>query len=469
MSNDTSGMLAARPGADPPNGGGGAGRSGGAGVSVGNYKGVMLCNRPFAGLLGPHGAGEHGRGIRKASGDQMPPFLPSGPHQNEAVGLNPIRTRPLVLDLLSKVKKDSANNQHRRFIKNLQKEKRKQKDEEMEEEKLREAKAAQFREKQRQMRQKVVAIMQQRVGGNQEECSEEKSPERKPRTDRNSTTQQCNEADGNLQAELERTLGAEQTKRSGGSKKPMWAMTSDAAEEQEEADVDDLVSFARSLDFEEFLSDLEVKTAMEAMQKRIRSLKRSQRSDNSESKYADGDEEDGEDSAAYEGKYGLDDVLGDISAEFLEAVQGRAAAIAGRNNSSQGSKRSEADDAEEARDTVGPGPSGTLRQWQSVADDGELSVADAKSIMSTASVQSMRSIHSTRSIAKLAKDAMKRIEAEEKVQEQQRQNPNAPPPKRVEIVLQPPRIVDVVEDGGARLSKKLNVNNLPYMHRNPSI
>lgn len=27
----------------------------GAGVGVGNYKGVMLCNRPFAGTVGSHG------------------------------------------------------------------------------------------------------------------------------------------------------------------------------------------------------------------------------------------------------------------------------------------------------------------------------------------------------------------------------------------------------------------------------
>ena len=34
-----------------PSGGGGGG-GGDAGVSIGNYKGVMLCNRPFAGATG---------------------------------------------------------------------------------------------------------------------------------------------------------------------------------------------------------------------------------------------------------------------------------------------------------------------------------------------------------------------------------------------------------------------------------
>jgi hypothetical protein len=31
------------------------GASGAGGVGVGNYKGVMLCNRPFAGTVGSHG------------------------------------------------------------------------------------------------------------------------------------------------------------------------------------------------------------------------------------------------------------------------------------------------------------------------------------------------------------------------------------------------------------------------------
>lgn len=394
----------------------------------------------------------------------MPPFLPSGPHQNDCAGLNPIRTRPFVLDVLSKEKKDSVNHKHRRFIKKLQKEKRKQKEEGMEEEKQRENKLTQFREKQRQMRLKVVAIMQQREGSNQTDSSEEKNSERRDSSDRQARHVAVPESDNanndEMQAKLERTLGSS-AKSKGGNKKPMWAMTSDAAEEKEEQDVDDLVSFARSLDFEEFLSDLEVKTAMEAMRKRIHSLKKKSHKIRDESKYADGDDDDGEESVDYEGRYGSDDVLGDISQEFLQLVQGRAASIAGRE---EGYDRDS--EADEARDTVGMGLRNSVHQFSGSGDD--VSVADAKSIMSTASVQSMRSIHSTRSITRLAKDAMKRIEAEEKAQ-QQCDADGVVPPKRVEIVLAPPRIVDIVEDGGTRLSKKSDVNNLPYMHRNPAI
>lgn len=51
-------MMSERPapGGGSSGGGGGGGGGGDAGVSIGNYKGVMLCNRPFAGTGGVFGS-----------------------------------------------------------------------------------------------------------------------------------------------------------------------------------------------------------------------------------------------------------------------------------------------------------------------------------------------------------------------------------------------------------------------------
>ena len=64
----------------------GSGSMGGGGapaVSIGNYKGVMLCNRPFAGVA----AAAHG--ARGSDGKKQPFRSAVVPH--EALGLNPAR------------------------------------------------------------------------------------------------------------------------------------------------------------------------------------------------------------------------------------------------------------------------------------------------------------------------------------------------------------------------------------------
>jgi hypothetical protein len=54
--------------------------------------------------------------------------------------------------------------------------------------------------------------------------------------------------------------------------KPKWAMSEKAAEESESKEVDDLLDFAKNLDFEEFISDIEVKEAVNVIQSRVKEL-----------------------------------------------------------------------------------------------------------------------------------------------------------------------------------------------------
>jgi hypothetical protein len=60
--------------------------------------------------------------------------------------------------------------------------------------------------------------------------------------------------------------------------KPAWAMTEKAAEDQMDQinmeEEDDLIEFAKSLDFDKYMGDVEVQTVMEKLRRRIDELER---------------------------------------------------------------------------------------------------------------------------------------------------------------------------------------------------
>lgn len=69
---------------------------------------------------------------------------------------------------------------------------------------------------------------------------------------------------------------------SGGSakqSKPAWAFASEKEvenllEEKEQSEVDELINFAQSLDFDKYIGDMEVQTMMERLKKRITDLEK---------------------------------------------------------------------------------------------------------------------------------------------------------------------------------------------------
>ena len=95
-----------------PSNGGSLGGGASAGVSIGNYKGVMLCNRPFGGVA----AAAH-KAI--SGGDGNVPFR-SAVIPHEPLGLNPSRERRAMIRVDRK-KKNSALSRHKKWLKQLQK------------------------------------------------------------------------------------------------------------------------------------------------------------------------------------------------------------------------------------------------------------------------------------------------------------------------------------------------------------
>ena len=61
-------------------------------------------------------------------------------------------------------------------------------------------------------------------------------------------------------------------------------MTEHAREAKEDDEAEDLVDFARGLDIDQFLGDLEVKAAMEVVKERVRELKKKKKAEEKERK-----------------------------------------------------------------------------------------------------------------------------------------------------------------------------------------
>jgi hypothetical protein len=87
-----------------------------------------------------------------------------------------------------------------------------------------------------------------------------------------------------------------QKKKLQSTSKPAWAYTEskydEAKESKEEEEVDDLLSFAENLDFEQYVADYEIRAALEKVRDRISELSKAKGASNQEGK--SDDSQDGE-------------------------------------------------------------------------------------------------------------------------------------------------------------------------------
>eukprot|EP00931_Biecheleriopsis_adriatica_P086834 TRINITY_DN61404_c0_g1_i1.p1 TRINITY_DN61404_c0_g1~~TRINITY_DN61404_c0_g1_i1.p1 ORF type:complete len:321 (-),score=90.19 TRINITY_DN61404_c0_g1_i1:78-1040(-) len=59
-------------------------------------------------------------------------------------------------------------------------------------------------------------------------------------------------------------------------KKPLWAMTAEESEEREDIDADALIDFAKDLDYDEYIQDMEFRHALQVVNDRAKKLQREQ-------------------------------------------------------------------------------------------------------------------------------------------------------------------------------------------------
>lgn len=457
-------------------------------VSIGNYKGVMLCNRPFAGVA----AAAHG--ARGSDGKKQPFRSAVVPH--EALGLNPAREQRRVGLPGPKKNKNSALSRHKRWLFQLQKAKEQFRAEaEAKEQQDQDAKRK-FAEQQAALRAQVRETLEDAVDqaekelamqdARRERLAADREERRRRRREEEEATAEAQFAskydegnddggtgagEGMIEREQRRereaaqrrqvaenaedskwfdegkeedngALSRAQQKKLASRGKPAWAMTAEAKEAAEEREADELLDFANNLDIDDYLDDLEVRAALEAVQDRVSRLREEK---------AQLDAEDAV--AARESKYA--EMEGEFEGKEQEPLEEYGTGpqrlpLGGARLKQQRAGAKLTRDALAELDGGGGGAGGDMETR---------SVRSAQSVLSE--VKSLRGIHSARSLAQLTKQTAKEM--------------GITAPNRMPVIREssepfvPPKIVVHNDTEGLRDEIRKQPGQLPYMHRNPAV
>jgi len=233
-------------------------------ASIGNYKGVMLCNRPAPLDAGGKGASATGFG---AGSDSLAPFTVSSSHetvhpfgqhrelQERWHAAQELRKHRPPNPLVAMIRADINRIAHKKA--DLQRQK-------AEEEARREKRKVELQESQRLLRE-LIRSQPMPDNYNEEEKEEEEREEniKKKSTIAAYSTQTTSSG-----------IGAMSTKNSKVKSvvAPAWARTERAINESEDEEVDNLVSFASNLDYDEYEGELEGKAGETLISKNLRAV-----------------------------------------------------------------------------------------------------------------------------------------------------------------------------------------------------
>lgn len=242
-------------------------KTGGAG-GVGTFKGVMLCNRPFGGTEGAAQKGNNS--VNSFRAGKVP----------DPVGV-------ANLNLKSKVKRPKIENaltRHKKWLAELQRTKDRLEAEYTMEQIKEDDKKAKFQERERQMRlasramlndsKSMISDISDQINNNSNN-SESKDKTNVPETtDSNSVVSSLPSPSI---AESKTIPSSSSSKNKKNVNKPAWAYAkeedaSNMLENKELEDDEGLLDFASELDFDKYMDDVEIKTMMDAVAKRIGEL-----------------------------------------------------------------------------------------------------------------------------------------------------------------------------------------------------
>ncbi|GMH78271.1 hypothetical protein TL16_g07734 [Triparma laevis f. inornata] len=206
-------------------------------VSIGNYKGVMLCHRPFAGASGA--AGKVGKSSIQGEGTFKCGTVETPLGENVKISEH----QKMVAKMS---KKNSVLSKHRKWLSDLQKTKEKLQEEYLEEEAAAKDKKEKFMEREAKMR----AVVRGTIGPT------------KHRQEELALLEETKQLD---LAEPKKTV-------------PAWAMTEEVAKEMEdqamEEEEEDLLAFAEGLDYDKYDDDMELKVLMDQVKERIKNMEK---------------------------------------------------------------------------------------------------------------------------------------------------------------------------------------------------
>jgi hypothetical protein len=242
------------------------------------------------------------------------------------------------------------------------------------------------------------------------------------------------------------------TKGSAASNKPGWART--AAEEDDYLDVeaDQLLEFASGLNYQEYIDDLEVREAIKFVQQRVAGLEASK-----QTAEAHGEEQRKMiDAGELEEVWVIDDT------KPADPVTGEPALKRVVRRPKRSAKQ-----AQTLADTEGSG-AGAEQQQQSEQDRAAQQDALSRTVLD--SNRAIRNVHSSASVRAIM----------EKEQKQQQSSPSAPAYsattlRRNQLATVPddepykPPVISTIRAGDQGSPRKVLPSNLPFLYRHPGI
>eukprot|EP00599_Poterioochromonas_sp_BG-1_P000125 CAMPEP_0173147660 /NCGR_PEP_ID=MMETSP1105-20130129/9264_1 /TAXON_ID=2985 /ORGANISM="Ochromonas sp., Strain BG-1" /LENGTH=307 /DNA_ID=CAMNT_0014062181 /DNA_START=256 /DNA_END=1179 /DNA_ORIENTATION=- len=303
--------------------------------------------------------------------------------------------------MVKRPKKDSVLVKHKKWLAELQRNKERAEEEFLDEMRRKEESQSKFQDEQKKLREYSRTLLHTKSS----DLAESKNPETSDQYDKTSSN-------NNEPADSKTSLysDAKDYKKGAALSKPAWALTEDTAEFASDAkkmkEDDDLLDFAKSLNYDKYISDMEVKLMMDRLRKRI---------------------EDLEKEVAVEDQREADAEMRAAKREMLE-LMGNAESSLKQND-------------EQRPDDV------AINTAKALLDEDE----------------GMQAVHSTKSVVQLLKTAKEKIATVRNSVKPEIKIDLEPK------VINEPKIVFHEPNEGARLDGKNTISNLPYMHRNPAV
>mmetsp|Transcript_5546 Transcript_5546/g.8166 ORF Transcript_5546/g.8166 Transcript_5546/m.8166 type:complete len:397 (+) Transcript_5546:172-1362(+) len=384
-------------------------------VMIGNFKGVMLCNRPFAGISAVTTKQKCKDGSSFICGTVAKPW-----GSNVAIA-----EKSRVLTRLSK--KDGALSKHKKWLKDLQEERERIEKERENEAQLKEEKKRKFMEKEAKKRSVGWENEDEIINcqGGKETCKGKSSADWKD----NFPPQGGGGGGGG---------GKENDKPTQSLTKPAWALTESTSHELNETteakEEEELLSFVNDFDLDKYSHDLELQALMDQVKGRIHALQRDMKVDEARLNAA------------------VDSAMAALSAEKLNSTSEIDMSFIHSNGNGKNLDGDE-DDIQSIAESV---------RSESSFSSNSGSVHSQKSLQSlVASRSSKAKMGSTKSFSSSSFGPL------DPVMEVFHENNSTT--SRGEINIQPPILVTHTEDDGARLAETKSLNKLPFKNRNPAL
>mmetsp|Transcript_52905 Transcript_52905/g.133665 ORF Transcript_52905/g.133665 Transcript_52905/m.133665 type:complete len:396 (+) Transcript_52905:82-1269(+) len=377
---------------------------------LGNFKGVMLCNRPS----------DEPAAKLNGGGDGPAPFksMIAATH-GEQLGLPPCKSTEPSAGGVKKRGPSAALRQHVRWLRELEDQMRGERDQVEEEERQNEERKHRMRAAAERHREGVRAMMAERDAG----MDSGAKPASAPAVPRGDATRKSKPA------------------------KPLWAMTEKEKENFEDDEGDDLIAFAEQLDFDKYVGDLEFRQGVEALKDRAGKLQKEQE--------AFKDALVADFNAMVDDDEGKSTSVGSPrSLKLDDGIDGQSLLDA-KSEYSTASRRSRGEARYRDRQL----------DWDastSCGDDRPQVDQEVKDVASAVmeSAPQIRQIHSKESVQRIIEKAREKQSGgttEDLIESMRRSGPTPAP------------VITSSEDTQQRLHKPVDPSQLPYLYRSPAI